>query len=160
MDDAHKGVPPCPIPKAFARAAVGIGKTQEPYHGYYFAVLKAQGPDATGGEVNYVVNNEMIGGFGLIAWPAEYGVSGVQTFIVNHDGTVYEKTLGPDTWLPKSRKSPPLIPTNPGVPFNNNYFPNLPHHEDRKGPRKDRWTRVRMVRRRRRLGAEVGIRQE
>ncbi|XUJ37237.1 DUF2950 family protein [Bradyrhizobium japonicum] len=57
-------------------------------------MLKGQGPDAPGGALNYVVKDKMIGGFGLIAWPAEYGNSGVMTFVVNHAGTVYEKDLG------------------------------------------------------------------
>ena len=69
----------------------------QPYHGYYFRVLKAQGPDAPGGAFSYVVKGEMIGGFGLVAWPAEYGVSGVRTYIVNHNGIVYEKDLGSNT---------------------------------------------------------------
>ncbi|MGY4625645.1 DUF2950 domain-containing protein [Bradyrhizobium sp. USDA 4486] len=70
-----------------------------PYHGYYFHILKGQGPDARGGALNYVVKGKMIGGFGLIAWPAEYGNSGVMTFLVNHDGVVYQKDLGPRTAL-------------------------------------------------------------
>ena len=68
-----------------------------PYHGYYFRILKGQGPDAPGGALNYVVNGKMIGGFALIAWPAEYGNSGVMTFLVNHAGTVYQKDLGKRT---------------------------------------------------------------
>ena len=68
-----------------------------PYHGYYFQILKAQGPDAEGGAMDYVVNGKMIGGFALIAYPAEYGVSGIQTYQVNHRGKVYEKDLGPTT---------------------------------------------------------------
>ncbi|MBR0713282.1 DUF2950 domain-containing protein [Bradyrhizobium liaoningense] len=68
-----------------------------PYHGYYFRILKGQGPDAPGGALNYVVKGKMIGGFGLIAWPAEYGNSGVMTFLVNHNGVVYQKDLGPRT---------------------------------------------------------------
>lgn len=68
-----------------------------PYHGYYFRILKGQGRDAPGGALNYVVNGKMIGGFGLIAWPAEYGNSGVMTFLVNHAGTVYQKDLGKRT---------------------------------------------------------------
>ncbi|MBH5397764.1 DUF2950 domain-containing protein [Bradyrhizobium sp. CNPSo 4010] len=68
-----------------------------PYHGYYFHILKGQGPDARGGALNYVVKGKMIGGFGLIAWPAEYGNSGVMTFLVNHDGVVYQKDLGKRT---------------------------------------------------------------
>ncbi|MGY4235827.1 hypothetical protein ACVIIW_004774 [Bradyrhizobium sp. USDA 4449] len=68
-----------------------------PYHGYYFHILKGQGRDARGGALNYVVNGKMIGGFGLIAWPAEYGNSGVMTFLVNHEGIVYQKDLGKRT---------------------------------------------------------------
>jgi len=68
-----------------------------PYHGYYFRILKAQGSDAPGGALNYVVKGKMIGGFALIAYPAEYGNSGVMTFLVNHAGTVYQKDLGERT---------------------------------------------------------------
>jgi hypothetical protein len=74
-----------------------------PYHGYYFRILKGQGPDATGGALNYVVKGKMIGGFALIAWPAEYGNSGVMTFLVNHAGTVYQKDLGKRTGAIASR---------------------------------------------------------
>jgi hypothetical protein len=68
-----------------------------PYHGYYYKILTKQGPGATGGAADYVVNGKMIGGFGLVAYPAEYRNSGVMTFIVNHDGTVFQKDLGPKT---------------------------------------------------------------
>jgi hypothetical protein len=89
------------VPKSFADAAAvllqGQGKKPVPYHGYFFHILKAQGPDAQGGVMDYVVKGEMIGGFAMVAWPAEYGVSGVQTLIVNHSGIVYEKDLGPQT---------------------------------------------------------------
>jgi len=68
-----------------------------PYHGYYYRILKSQGADARGGAYDYVAQGRMIGGFGLIAWPATYGNSGVMTFVVNHDGVVFEKDLGPDT---------------------------------------------------------------
>ena len=89
------------VPKSFADAAAvllqGQGKKPVPYHGYFFHILKAQGPDAQGGAMDYVVKGEMIGGFAMVAWPAEYGVSGVQTLIVNHQGVVYEKDLGPQT---------------------------------------------------------------
>jgi hypothetical protein len=68
-----------------------------PYHGYYFHILKGQGRDAPGGALNYVVKGKMIGGFALIAWPAEYGNSGVMTFLVSHAGTVYQKDLGKRT---------------------------------------------------------------
>ncbi len=71
----------------------------EPYHGYFFRVLKSQGPDAPGGAFDYVVGGKMIGGFALVAWPAEYGVSGIRTLIISNDGIVYEKDLGPGTHL-------------------------------------------------------------
>ena len=86
------------VPKGFADAVVETGRTAaaglKPYHGYYFRVLKAQGPNAEGGQHNYVVKDWMIGGFGLVAFPANYGASGIRTFIVNHDGAIYEKDLG------------------------------------------------------------------
>jgi len=85
------------VPKAFGDAAAALaaeGKKPMPYHGYYFRILTAQGPDAPGGARGYIVKGEMIGGFALIAYPAEYGVSGIKTFIVNHRGVVYEKDLG------------------------------------------------------------------
>ena len=69
----------------------------KPYHGYYFKVLKGQGPDAPMGEMDFMVGGAMIGGFALAAAPAEYRVTGVMTFIVGPDGVVYEKDLGPDT---------------------------------------------------------------
>jgi hypothetical protein len=68
-----------------------------PYHGYYFRILTAQGPKARGGALDYVQHGLMIGGFGLVAWPAEYGVSGIKTFLVNQDDVIYEKDLGPST---------------------------------------------------------------
>jgi Protein of unknown function (DUF2950) len=68
-----------------------------PYHGYLYRLLLAQGPDAPGGAYNYVVKGHMIGGFALVAYPATYGVSGIMTFLVNHDGVVYQKDFGPNT---------------------------------------------------------------
>jgi hypothetical protein len=68
-----------------------------PYHGYYYKMLTGQGPDAPDGAYDYVVRGKMIGGFALVAYPAQYGSSGIMTFIVNHDGVVYEKDLGPNT---------------------------------------------------------------
>ena len=90
-----ENAPQHPVTKAFASAA-GAPKS-EPYHGYYFRVLKSQGPAATGGAFDYVVKGKMIGGFALVAWPAEYGVSGVQTFIIDHEGLLYGKDLGINT---------------------------------------------------------------
>jgi Protein of unknown function (DUF2950) len=74
---------------------VGGGRT--PYHGYYFKILTKQGQAAPGGERDYVVNGKMIGGFALVAYPADYRNSGVMTFIVSHAGDVYQKDLGPNT---------------------------------------------------------------
>ena len=71
-----------------------VGAGRIPYHGYYFRILTQQGPNAPGGSLNYVVRGKMIGGFALLAYPAEYGNSGVMTFLVNHTGTVYQKDLG------------------------------------------------------------------
>ncbi|HKF67739.1 MAG TPA: DUF2950 family protein, partial [Vicinamibacterales bacterium] len=69
----------------------------EPYHGYYFKILKGQGPAAPLGQLDYVIKGAMIGGFALAAAPAKYGMTGVKTFIVSQDGVVYEKDLGPKT---------------------------------------------------------------
>ena len=73
------------------------GQQPQPYHGYYYKVLTRQGQSAPGGVLNYVVDGKMIGGFALVAYPAEYGNSGVMTFVVNHQGIVYQKDLGPRT---------------------------------------------------------------
>lgn len=83
-----------------AAKAEGYGGTDiksKAYHGYQYRILKGQGKDAAGGAYDYMAKGQMIGGFALIAWPASYRNSGVMTFIVNHDGVVYEKDLGPDT---------------------------------------------------------------
>lgn len=76
---------------------VGYGKRQAPYHGYFFRMLSEQGKSAPGGAYSYLANGKMIGGFAAIAYPAKYGSSGVMTFIVSHDGAVYEKNLGKTT---------------------------------------------------------------
>ena len=70
---------------------------QSPYHGYYFKILTRQGKHASAGKCNYVINGHMIAGFALVAWPAEWGNTGVMTFIVNQQGKVYQKNLGPKT---------------------------------------------------------------
>jgi Protein of unknown function (DUF2950) len=69
----------------------------QPFHGYYFKILKAQGKHADGGAYNYVVKGKMILGFAIVAYPAEYGNSGIMTFIVNQEGTIYQKKLGKNT---------------------------------------------------------------
>jgi hypothetical protein len=87
-----------PLGEELGRAiAEGYSKKSEPYHGYYFKILKGQGPAAPLGRIDFVVKGVMIGGFALVAAPAEHRVTGVKTFIVSHDGVVYEKDLGPDT---------------------------------------------------------------
>jgi hypothetical protein len=75
----------------------GYSDKSQPYHGYYFKVLKGQGPAAPLGQMDFVVGGAMIGGFALAAAPAQYRVTGVQTFIVSHSGIVYQKDSGPDT---------------------------------------------------------------
>jgi len=79
------------VPSQFIQA---VGPTPQSYHGYYFATLHAQGRNAVGGEQDYMATGTMMGGFALVAWPAEYGVSGVHTFIISREGLVYEKDLG------------------------------------------------------------------
>jgi len=78
--------------EGYSKAEKGSG-----YNGYHFRVLKGQGPDAKGGAYDYVAQGRMIGGFAMVAWPVNYGNSGVMTFMVNHEGVVFEKDLGPDT---------------------------------------------------------------
>jgi hypothetical protein len=86
-----------PVGKKIAEVIEQGYKRDDPYHGYFFKVLKGQGPAAHMGEMDYVIKGVMIGGFALVAAPADYRVSGVKTFIVNQDGVVYEKDLGPHT---------------------------------------------------------------
>jgi hypothetical protein len=92
--------PQSPLGEAFATATIQgyrPGGGQIPYHGYLYKVLTAQGPNAPGGAMNYLIKGNLLGGFGLVAYPAEYGNSGVMTFIVNHAGVVLQKDLGPST---------------------------------------------------------------
>jgi len=87
-----------PVGEEIARViAEGYTEGIDPYHGYYFKILKAQGPHARMGAMPFVVGDVMIGGFALVAAPTEYRITGVKTFIVSHDGIVYEKDLGPHT---------------------------------------------------------------
>lgn len=89
-----------PVGEVVAKAlAQGYSNKTQPFHGYYFKVLKGQGPAAPLGQMDFLVNGAMIGGFALAAAPAQYRVTGVKTFIVSHDGTVYEKDLGPNTLM-------------------------------------------------------------
>jgi hypothetical protein len=95
------GEPPSPLGELVVRArAEGYryqGGHPGAYHGYLYRILTAQGPSAPDGAYDYLVRGHMIAGFALVAFPAQYGVSGVTTFIVNHDGVVYQKDLGPRT---------------------------------------------------------------
>jgi hypothetical protein len=94
------GAPESPLGELIGRAtAIGyrVGEGRSPFNGYYFKILTRQGPAASGGAFDYVARGRMIGGFALVAYPAEYGNSGVMTFIVNHEGVVFQKNLGAAT---------------------------------------------------------------
>jgi hypothetical protein len=100
--EAKQGEPQSPLGPIMARARSEGYKgqastTPPPYHGYYYRILTTQGKNASGGAYSYLVNGKMIGGFALVAYPVEYGNSGVMTFIVNHDGRVFQKDLGANT---------------------------------------------------------------
>ncbi len=101
-DADEKENPASPMGPLVARACrtgftPGCRDEAAPYHGYFYRILTAQGKDAPGGAYDYIVNGRMIGGFGLVAYPARYRSTGVMTFIVNHDGIVYQKDLGKNT---------------------------------------------------------------
>jgi len=83
--------------EGYHHTAKMLNDEQAPYHGYYFKILKGQGKHAPGGKFNYLINGRMIAGFALVAWPAEWADTGVMTFIVNQQGKVYQKNLGPKT---------------------------------------------------------------
>ena len=105
-----EGEPPSPLGPLFAKAQAEGYKLAEdgkpvPYHGYFYRILKAQGPAAKNGAYDYVVRGKMIGGFALVAYPAAYANSGVMTFIVSHDGVAYQKDLGPETAAVAGRMS-------------------------------------------------------
>jgi hypothetical protein len=95
------GQPPSPLGELAASAAAeGYVRRPEgltPYHGYFFRILRAQGPAAPGGAVDYMVNGKLLLGFAVVAWPAEYDNSGIMTFVMGADGVVYQKDLGEDT---------------------------------------------------------------
>ena len=89
-----------PLFESASKEGYPVGKHEgehRPYHGYYFRILKSQGSHAEGGQLDYVVNGRMTAGFALLAYPAEYGISGIMTFVVNQQGIVYERNLGTDT---------------------------------------------------------------
>jgi hypothetical protein len=98
-----EGEPRSPLGPIVAQAVrEGYGKAASsdkpvPYNGYHYRMLTAQGKDAPGGAYDYMVKGKLFGGFAVVAYPASYGNSGVKTFIVNHEGVVYEKDLGPGT---------------------------------------------------------------
>jgi hypothetical protein len=95
-----EGEEPSPLGELAAlatREGYRVGGGQAPFHGYYYKILTRQGSHAPGGALDYVVNGRMIGGFGLVAFPAEYGNSGVMTFMVNQEGAIFQKDLGPQT---------------------------------------------------------------
>ena len=100
---AEAGKPESPLgPIAATAAREGYGKMMksekpEPYHGYYFRILTSQGKEAPGGAYDYLVGDKLVGGFAVVAFPAAYGSSGIMTFLVNHEGVVYEKDLGKQT---------------------------------------------------------------
>jgi hypothetical protein len=103
------------VPEGLAMADAGSrDRERKPYHGYYFRVLKEQGPNAPGGAHRYIAGGAMIGGFALLAWPAEYGVTGIHTFIVSHDGDVFEKDFGPKT----ANITPPIVTYDPDSSWN------------------------------------------
>jgi len=94
--ETRPGEPESPLGELVAKAQPGDAPG-EGYFGYRFRMIYSQGPDAPGGAYSYLVNNRMVGGFAVIAWPVAYGETGVSTFMVSQSGDVYEKDLGPDT---------------------------------------------------------------
>ena len=125
---AKRGEPLSPLGELVAEAAaegrpMGTEATGPiPFHGYYFRLLEQQGPAAPGGAKSYVVNGEMSGGFGLVAWPAQYNATGIMTFMVGADGIVYEKDLGPST----SEGVAPITTVDPGTGWERSEVPDLP----------------------------------
>jgi len=99
--EAENGQPLSPLGPLFAEAkAEGYkvkGATKKPYHGYYYRILTRQGSNVPGGKYDYIINGNMIAGFALVAFPAQYGSSGIMTFVVNHQGKIFQKDLGPKT---------------------------------------------------------------
>jgi hypothetical protein len=111
-----EGEPPSPLgPLAAAASAGGYararpGDTPQPFHGYLFRILESQGPDAPGGEMAYVANGRMIGGWAVIATPFRYGSTGIMTFMISHHGDIWQANLGPET----DRLAAGIIEFNPG----------------------------------------------
>jgi hypothetical protein len=113
---AEAGAPASPLGPLAAAASVGgyarsgPGEAPRPFHGYFFRMLEGQGPAAVGGAIDYLVDGRMIGGFGVLAWPAQWGNSGVQSFMVNHRGEVFQANLGPET----ARRAAAITRFDPG----------------------------------------------
>jgi len=103
------------VAQARAEGYKGGGGKPVPYHGYYYKILTGQGKDAPDGAYDYLVRGKMMGGFGMVAYPAQYGSSGIMTFIVNHDGVVYQKDLGPKT----AQIAPSMTRFNPDKTWKN-----------------------------------------
>jgi hypothetical protein len=101
--EAEEGAPQSPLGPLIAEAKAegykveGASNEPSPYHGYYYRILTRQGDNVPGGKYDYVINGNMIAGFALVAYPAQYGSSGIMTFVVNHQGRIYQKDLGPKT---------------------------------------------------------------
>ena len=95
--------------EGYAGRSEDASRGPEPFHGYYFKILTRQGKHAPGGKYDYIINGNMIGGFAMVAWPAEYGNSGIMTFIVNQQGRVYQKDLG----LKTSKLAPAMTRYDP-----------------------------------------------
>ena len=128
---ATAGQPRSPLGDLIAKAAddgqardatAPTSTSRTPFHGYYFRILSAQGAAASGGAKNYLESGDMRGGFALVAWPAEYDASGVMTFVVNQDGVVFEKDLGPET----STKASTLTRFDPDLTWHTAFLPAKP----------------------------------
>ncbi|SAL80529.1 hypothetical protein AWB74_05741 [Caballeronia arvi] len=103
------GEAPSPLGAAFETAGAR-NATEAGYYGYHYKLLRAQGPHAPGGAYGYMVDGRLFGGFAVVAWPARYGDTGIKTFMVSHDGQVYERDLGPDS----AKKAQQLTTFDPG----------------------------------------------
>lgn len=102
------------VPRGFAEAAWdGARKSAKPYHGYFFRILDGQGPNAVGGAHAYTAKNRLLGGFALVAWPAQYGVTGINTFIVNQDGVIFQKDIPPPAGAADGGAPPPITRYDP-----------------------------------------------
>jgi hypothetical protein len=95
--EGERSSPMGPLVAEATEEGYGKGRSKGAYHGYRFRLLLGQGETAAGGEMDYVVNGKLLGGFAVVAWPAEYGNSGVMTFMVSHEGKVYQRDLGKQT---------------------------------------------------------------